>query len=118
MDSGNGPTGRSRVVDFQAGGKPVATVTFDTHKFIRKQETAGFSPQQAQAMAEALKDVEIGQEFATRRDVEIVRQEARGTELRIDAKFEEIKGKLTLVQWMLALVVAAEVAPVLSKPFQ
>lgn len=96
----------------------MASITFDTLKFVRKLETAGFSPQQAEAVAEALKDVEIGHELATRRDVETVRQEARETELRNDTKLEEIKGKLTLVQWMLALVVAAEVVPLLSKLFQ
>ena len=31
----------------------MATITFDTHKFIRRLETSGFSQDQAEAVAEA-----------------------------------------------------------------
>lgn len=34
----------------------MATITFDTDKFVRKLESAGFTPQQAEAVAEAFKD--------------------------------------------------------------
>lgn len=95
----------------------MATITFDTLKFVRKLETAGFSPQQAEAVADALKDVEIGQELATRRDVELVRQEARETELRTDTKFEEIKGELKTVKWMLAVIVGGVIALVMKAFF-
>lgn len=34
------------------------------------------------------------------------------------ARFERLDGKLTLVQWMLALVIAAEAMPVLATLFK
>ena len=96
----------------------MASITFDTHKFIRKLESAGFETKQAEAVAEAFKEASGEAEFATKRDVELVRQDVRELELRIDARFERVDGKLTLVQWMLALVVAAEAVPFLAKLFQ
>ena len=84
----------------------MATVTFDTHKFIRKLETGGFSQQQAEAFKDASGEAGI----ATKRDIE--RLESQVREMKA-----ELNGKLTLVQWMLALVVAAEAVPVLSKLF-
>ena len=88
----------------------MATLTFDTHKFIRKLEAAGFDTKQAEAVAEAFKDAQGEAEVATKRDIE--RLESQIREMKA-----EVNGKLTLVQWMLALVVAAEVMPLLAKFF-
>lgn len=63
------------------------------------------------------KDVEIGQELATRRDVELIRQKARETELRTDTKFEEVKGELKTVKWMLAVIVGGVIALALKTFF-
>jgi hypothetical protein len=61
---------------------------------------------EAEALQEALRAAEV----ATKRDIERVEGQLR--EMKA-----EINGKLTLVQWMLALVVAAEVVPLLGKLF-
>lgn len=96
---------------------PMATITFDTHKFVQTLQEAGFDQKQAEAVSRAFKDASGEGDFATKRDVELVRQDVRELELRLDARFERIDGKLALVQWMLALVVAAEVVPLLAKLF-
>lgn len=62
------------------------------------------------AEAEALQKALGTAEVATKRDIERVEGQLR--EMKA-----EINGKLTLVQWMLALVVAAEVVPLLGKLF-
>ena len=87
---------------------------------------------QAKAEAEALQEVlseAIDMQIATKTDIaRLERQidalaskvEARfeRTDARVEARFERMDGKLTLVQWMLALIVAAEVMPLLAKLFQ
>lgn len=69
---------------------------------IRKPQESGIS--------EALKDAEIGHDLATRRDVELVRQEVRELELRNDAKLEKIKGDMKAVKWMLGVIVGGVIA--------
>ena len=89
----------------------MATISFDTHKVVRTFEAAGFSEQQAEAFISALKGISADAEIATKRGIERL-------ESKLEARFERIDCKLTLVQWMLALVVAAEVVPILAKLFQ
>jgi hypothetical protein len=83
---------------------------FDTLKFVEKLKAAGISEIQAKAEAEALQEAPGTAEVATKWDIE-----------RVESLLREMKaetnGKLTLVQWMLALIVAAEVVPVLGKVF-
>jgi hypothetical protein len=76
----------------------MATITFDTLKFVEKLRAAGVPEAQAKAEAEALQEAMGTAEVATGRDIERL-------EAKIEARFERVDGKLTLVQWMLALVV-------------
>jgi hypothetical protein len=94
----------------------MATLTFDTHRFIRKLKESGIEERQAEGIVDAPKDAEIGHDVATRRDVELVRQEVRELELRNDAKLEEIKGDMKAVKWMLGVIVGGIVA-LLAKSF-
>jgi hypothetical protein len=88
----------------------MATITFDTLKFVEKLKAAGVPELQAKAEAEALQEALGTAEVATKPDIERVEGQLR--EMKA-----EINGKLTLVQWMLALVVAAEVVAFLGKLF-
>jgi hypothetical protein len=89
----------------------MASITFDKLKFVRKLQESGFEEKQAEGIAEAFKDASGEAELATKRDIE--RMEGQVREMKA-----ELNGKLTLVQWMLALVVAAEVMPLAAKFFQ
>ena len=89
----------------------MASITFDPLKFVRKLQESGFAEKQAEGIAEAFKDASGEAELATKRDIE--RMEGQVREMKA-----ELNGKLTLVQWMLALVVAAEVMPLAAKFFQ
>jgi len=89
----------------------MASITFDTLKFVRKLQESGFEEKQAEGIAEAFKDASGEAELATKWDIE--RFEGQMREMKA-----ELNGKLTLVQWMLALVVAAEVMPLAAKFFQ
>ena len=47
----------------------MATITFDTHKFIRRLREAGISEEQAEAIAEAFRDAHVEAEVATKSDL-------------------------------------------------
>jgi hypothetical protein len=42
----------------------MATVTFDTHKFIRRLEAAGFDTKQAEAVADAFREAQADRQPA------------------------------------------------------
>ena len=82
-------------------------ITFDTHKFIRKLEEAGFDPKQAEAVADAFKEAQGEAEIATKRDIERL-------EAKLDTRFERIDGELRLNRWMLGLMLAGLVSLILK----
>ena len=80
----------------------MATITFDTLKYAKKLEAAGIPAAQAEAMAEAQKDIfseTLDTTLATKNDV------------------RDIKSELLVIKWMLGLVIAAEVMPLLARLF-
>ena len=77
---------------------------------LKSSKPPGVPESQAKAEAEALQEALGTADVATKRDIERVVGQLR--EMKA-----EINGKLTLVQSMLALVVAAEVVPLLGKLF-
>jgi hypothetical protein len=84
----------------------MATITFDTLKFVEKLERAGVSREQASAFADAQKEAfseALDTSIATKNDIEAVRTDIA----KIDAR---ITGELTLVKWMLGVVIAVSVA--------
>lgn len=99
----------------------MATIAFDTLKFVEKLKSAGVPEAQAKAEAEALQGVlaeAMDAQLATKSDIVRLERRMDGLESQFREMKAEINGKLTLIQWMLALVVAAEAAPLLSKLFQ
>lgn len=72
----------------------MSTITFDTHKFIRRLETAGFTPDQAEAVAEAFK--------AAQEEQRPVTQEYLDYRLKTD--LAELK--FDLIKWMTGALVA------------
>jgi len=79
----------------------MAAITFDTHKFIRKLKEAGFDEKQAEAVSEAFRDAQSETEPLTKKDLQI--------------ELAPIPSDLLIVKWMLGLVFAAEVMPILDK---
>ena len=82
-------------------------VTFDTQEYVNNLKKGGFSDEQANSMAKAQK---------------IVISEAMDTTLatkidtnQIDKKVDEVKAELVLVKWMLGVVIAVEVLPLLKQ---
>ena len=81
----------------------MAAVMFDTHKFVCKLKESGFEEKQAEGIADAFKDASGEAELATKRDL-------KELELKLEARFEQIKGELSLVKWMVGAILGLGIA--------
>ncbi len=90
--------------------RPMTTVTFDTHKFIRRLEAAGFESRQAEAVVGAFSEAQQKAEVATRLDIERL-------EAKLDARFERVDGELRLNRWMIGVLLAGVASLVLKAYF-
>ena len=87
----------------------MATVTFDTHEFVKKLKNAGFSESQAEAVAEAQRDSlaqALESQLATKADIS-----------RLELKLIEHEGEFKLIKWMLGIVLGGVIALVLKAFF-
>ncbi|SFB14495.1 hypothetical protein SAMN04515620_12091 [Collimonas sp. OK607] len=81
----------------------MATVTFDTLKFVKTLEAAGVPFLQAEALSDAVRESHEVADVATKhdvddvkRDIDDVRKDMQAMEARIDAKFEKFELRLTV----------------------
>ena len=65
---------------------PMATVTFDTLKFVKTLEAAGVPAQQAEAISVAVRDSHEAAELATKEDIRTLQANLRELELRMTVK--------------------------------
>ncbi len=63
----------------------MATITFDTLKFVRKLRESGFEEKQAEGIADAFKEASSEADFATKRDIE-----------RLEGLMREIEQRMTI----------------------
>jgi DNA anti-recombination protein RmuC len=110
-------------------------VPFDTHAVITKLRQSGFAAEQAEALSDALKMAHEGsvEALATKYDLQALRQDMQhdlqalrqdmqhdlqALELRLDnkieglrgtmeARFAELQGKISLLNWMFGALLAA-----------
>jgi hypothetical protein len=73
----------------------MAAVPFDTLKLARRFESAGFAPQQAGDMAEALADAMSGADLTTKADLESLKIELKAD---IAALRTELRAEIALVR--------------------
>ncbi len=81
----------------------MATVTFDTHKFVRTLEAAGLPTQQAKSIADAFKEAQGESDLVTRKDLQI--------------DLAPLKSDLLLLKWMIGLMLGGITALVLKAFF-
>lgn len=74
----------------------MTTITFDTHKFVRKLQEAGFDEKQAEGLTEAMRAAIDESELVTKRDLQI--------------ELAPIKADLNLLKWMMGALIAIAVA--------
>ena len=73
-------------------------MAFDTLAYAKKLQEAGVPPQQAETHAWALKET-VEDTLATKQDLQLVRQDVRDLETRMDGRFR-------LVYWMIGFDLA------------
>jgi hypothetical protein len=81
----------------------MATVTFDTHKFIRRLQQAGIPEEQAEALTEAFKEAQGEAELVTKKDLQL--------------ELAPIKSDLLLIKWMLGVLLGGVIALILKAFF-
>ena len=92
---------------FEARINTMATITFDTHKFISTLIEAGFEAKQAEAVSEAFKVAQTDTDVASKQDIESLRQ---------DMKVSMSELKVELIKWVTgALIAQAAVIATLVK---
>ncbi len=87
----------------------MATITFDTLKFVKRLKEAGFNEQQAEALSDAQKE--------TLSEVMDTTLATKGDVTRIDKELVDIKFELILIKWMLGFVLAGVAALILKSFF-
>ena len=68
----------------------MSSITFDTHRFVRRLREAGFDEKQAEALTEAMRAAIDESELVTRKDLQI--------------ELAPIRADLTMLKWMSGLV--------------
>jgi hypothetical protein len=71
-------------------------ITFDTHKFVRKLQEAGFDEKQAEGLTEAMRAAIDESELVTKKDLQL--------------ELSPIKADLNLLKWMMGALIAIAVA--------
>ncbi len=74
----------------------MATITFDTHKFVLKLQEAGFDQKQAEGLTEAMRAAIEESELVTKKDLQI--------------ELTPIKADLNLLKWMMGALIAIALA--------
>ncbi len=74
----------------------MATITFDTHKFVLKLQEAGFNQKQAEGLTEAMRAAIEESELVTKKDLQI--------------ELSPIKADLNLLKWMMGALIAIALA--------
>ena len=86
----------------------MTTITFDTLAYSENMQKAGFTREQADAMAkansEAFKNMVSAQQLATKQDILLVRHELEDAKHELERKIAETK--LDILRWMVTAMIA------------
>ena len=98
----------------------MATITFDTLKFVEKLKAAGIPEAQAKAESEALQVVlaeALDSQLATKNDLIKLDRRLDGLDAKIDCMDTRISGELTLLKWMMGILIAGIMSLVIKTFF-
>jgi len=92
----------------------MASIPFDTLKFVKTLEAAGVPAPQAEAFSAAVRDAHEFSDVATKRDIDDLRKEMEARFEKMETRFEEMELRLT-VKLGTIVVVALGAFTALSK---
>lgn len=99
----------------------MATITFDTLKFVEKLEKAGLPREQAAAIAEAQKDAfseSLDNMIASRQDMTNLGKQIDKIESTLPLELADIRKEQAVQRWMLTVTVGGIVALIIKAFFQ
>ncbi len=99
----------------------MATITFDTLKFVEKLEKAGLPRDQAVAIAEAQKDAfseSLDNMIASRQDMTNLGKQIDKIESTLRLELADIRKEQAVQRWMLTVTVGGIVALIIKAFFQ
>lgn len=85
----------------------MATITFDTLKFVKTLEASGMPTQQAEAVAAAVRDSTDSADLVTRKDLQLELQKLKSD---VQNELSPMKADILLLKWMTGVGVAGIVA--------
>jgi len=94
----------------------MSTLTFDTYEAIKLLISKGFSQDQAEGFTQVVRQAQEAhlEELATKRDLLELKADLKSDISDVKTEVTEVRGDLKLVKWMLAIVIAAQVLPLLK----
>ena len=95
----------------------MATVTFDTPKYVRQLEAAGIAPQQAEAFVTAQRDIlsdALDTQLATKADIFRLESKLDAGLLRIENKTDALESRLTIKLGAVVVVAVGAVAAIVK----
>ncbi len=99
----------------------MATITFDTLKFVEKLEKSGLPREQAAAIAEAQKDAfaeSLDSMLASRQDMTNLGKQIDKIESTLRLELADIRKEQAVQRWMLTVTVGGIVALIIKAFFQ
>ena len=94
----------------------MGATSFDTLKFARRLKDSGVDDIQAEAQAVAIQEVfaeALETQLATKGDIQTVMTAINELDASTQVAMSKLEARITLVQWMLGIVIAAQVLPLL-----
>jgi len=88
----------------------MATVTFDTLKFVQTLESAGIGREQASAFAAAVRDAHDAADVATKGDIALIRKDLGSVEMGLHKDIDNLR-------WTMRLVLGGLIALILKSFF-
>ncbi|GHU37257.1 hypothetical protein AGMMS50256_34970 [Betaproteobacteria bacterium] len=81
----------------------MAAITFDTLQFVQRLKKAGVKEPEAEAIAEAVRDVQASADVATKQDLAnlATKQDLASVEAKLEVKIAETKADL--VKWVVSV---------------
>ena len=93
-------------------------VTFDTQEVVNELKSHGFTDEQAEILTKIQKKViqdSMDNTLATKSDMQESKIELKGDINGLDKKIDQINTQLVVVKWMLGVVIAVGVLPLLKQ---
>ncbi len=78
----------------------MSSITFDTHKFVKQLQVAGFPQAQAEAVVDAVVNSQESAELVSKKDLQI--------------ELAPVRTDLTLLKWMMGILLAGVISLVMK----